>query len=248
MGSEEPGRTILDIYDRLLASCGPQHWWPAEDPFEVMVGAVLTQSTAWTNVEKAINNLRASHALSPSALRKLSHDELASLLRPSGYYRVKARRLGALVNWLDGRGDAISRLEDEDTGRLREELLAVYGVGEETADSILLYAVGKPVFVIDEYTRRVVGRIGIPVAGRRYTDYQHLFADNLPANPGMFNEFHALLVRHGKQTCRKSPLCWQCCLLEVCRLGPSVVGEHRSTRLKQARSTRLMIHDHSPKV
>ncbi|OGO39537.1 MAG: hypothetical protein A2147_04300 [Chloroflexi bacterium RBG_16_57_8] len=230
---EDMGKTLLDIYSSLLKAYDPQHWWPADEPFEVMVGAILTQSTAWANVEKAIKNLKASQATSPAALRSLGLDELAALVRPSGYYTAKAGKLKALVDWLEHHDDDLSRLSAQDTAQLRKELLAVYGIGEETADSILLYAIGKPVFVIDAYTRRTIDRIGPHLltssppaerkntAGRTYADYQRLFTDNLPADVAMFNEYHALFVQHGKQTCRKTPLCPHCCLLDLCDYGRS---------------------------
>jgi endonuclease-3 related protein len=224
-----------DIYVRLLKAYGPQHWWPADDPFEVMVGAILTQSTAWANVEKAIRSLKAANALAPPALRGLRLDELAALVRPSGYYMVKARKLKALADWYQRHNDDLVRLASEGTWQIRKELLAVYGIGEETADSILLYAIGKPVFVIDAYTRRTIDRIGsfagglsaLPRKGmpyRAYDDYQRLFMDNLRADVALFNEYHALFVAHGKKTCRKAPLCGGCSLTEVCDYGRSLVA------------------------
>jgi endonuclease-3 related protein len=205
---------------RLLAAYGPQHWWPADEPFEVMVGAVLTQSTAWTNVAMAIASLKAAKALSAMAMRRLNADALGALIRPSGYYHVKTRRLEALVEWLGEQGDDLRGLFTRDTPELRSELLAVFGIGEETADSILLYAAGKPSFVIDAYTRRIIDRVGVPVAGGSYGDYQRLFMDNLPADVALFNEYHALLVQHGKRTCRLIPRCAECCLRDVCRWTP----------------------------
>jgi endonuclease-3 related protein len=205
---------------RLLAAYGPQHWWPADEPFEVMVGAVLTQSTAWTNVAMAIANLKAAKALSAMAMRRLNADALGALIRPSGYYHVKTRRLKALVEWLGEQGDDLRGLFARDMPELRSELLAVFGIGEETADSILLYAAGKPSFVIDAYTRRIIDRVGVPVAGGSYGDHQRLFMDNLPADVALFNEYHALLVQHGKRTCRPIPRCPECCLRDVCRWTP----------------------------
>ena len=147
-----------------------------------MVGAVLTQSTAWTNVAKAIGNIKAANAMSAAALRRLSADELGALIRPSGYYRGKTRKLKALVEWMEGHGDSLPRLFAGRTPELRDELLAVYGIGEETADSILLYAAEKAVFVIDAYTRRIVTRVGVTAGGSTYRDYQRLFTDNLPSD------------------------------------------------------------------
>jgi endonuclease III related protein len=215
-------QTLTDVYSRLLDCYGPQHWWPADEPFEIMIGAILTQSTAWTNVEKAIRNLKEAKAISLVALRNMSASELAILIRPSGYYIVKAKKLKAFVTWLEKQSDDLKKMGVNDTGKLRRELLAVYGIGEETADSILLYAIEKPVFVIDAYTRRIIDRIGIKPSGNRYTDYQRLFTDNLLPDVRVFNEYHALFVRHGKTKCRKKPLCNQCCLLTICEYGMSV--------------------------
>jgi len=221
------GQLLREIYDRLLKACGPQHWWPADEPFEVMVGAVLTQSTAWTNVEKAIDRLKSAGALDPAVLRRLGVDELATLVRSSGYYHVKARKLKALVEWLGGHHDDLFRLRKTDTAELRRELLGVYGIGEETADSILLYALDKPAFVIDAYTRRTIDRVGVAVEPRKYAGYQALLARNLPVDASLFNEYHALFVRHGKETCRKVPRCARCCLLDICRNGRATVESVR---------------------
>lgn len=211
-------KKLLDIFNRLFASYGPQHWWPADEPFEVMVGAILTQSAAWRNVEKAIVNLKAADALSPAALRQLSLPEIAALIRPSGYYNAKARKLKALAEWLGGEnyGDDIARMSAQDTTKLRAQLLSIYGVGPETADSIILYVANQPVFVIDAYTRRIVSRIGLASVHQTYAAYQALFMNNLPAETRLFNEYHALLVRLGKEACRKIPLCERCCLSDSC--------------------------------
>ena len=199
---------------------GPQHWWPAEEPFEVMVGAILTQSAAWLNVEKAIANLKAAGALSPEALRRLSLPEIATIIRPCGYYNAKARKLKSLAHWLgEYCDDNLSRLFASSTDQLRRQLLSVYGIGQETADSIILYAPNKPIFVIDAYTRRIINRIGLAPDGNSYTAYQALFMDNLPADAGLFNEYHALLVCLGKNVCRNRPLCRQCCLQNICHFG-----------------------------
>lgn len=204
---------LREIYRRLMDRYGPQHWWPAREPFEVIVGAILTQSAAWTNVEKAINNLRAAGNLSPEMLRRLPDAALADLIHPSGYYNVKARKLKAFARWFGERyGDILDRLFAHDIDRLRRELLGIYGIGEETADSIMLYAGHKPVFVVDAYTRRIVGRLGLAPRGRSYAAYQALFMENLPADARLYNEYHALLVRLAKEVCRTRPLCRECCL------------------------------------
>jgi len=205
------------IYERLLGKYGPQHWWPAKEPFEVITGAILTQSAAWTNVEKALSNLKAAGKLSPEGLRSLSEKELAALIYPSGYYNVKARKLIAFAAWLGDRyADDLDKLFSIDAESLREQLLGVYGIGEETADSIILYAAGKPVFVIDAYTRRIIDRMGLTPGNRSYQGYQGLFTPNQPADAKLFNEYHALLVRHAKESCRKHPLCPHCCLAAAC--------------------------------
>ena len=213
MDDQELKRTLPDIYRRLFTRYGPQHWWPARTPFEVTVGAILTQSAAWANVEKAIEKLRNADKLSPEALRRLPEAELAGLIYSCGYYNVKARKLKAFAAWLGEQyGDNLDRLFAQDTANLRSRLLAVYGIGEETADSILLYAGHKPIFVIDAYTRRIIDRLGMSPARQSYADYQAFFMTHLPADAGLFNEYHALLVRLAKEVCRKQPLCAQCCL------------------------------------
>ena len=227
MGTEALTGRFEVIYDRLLARYGRQRWWPAESPFEVMVGAILTQSAAWGNVEKVIAGMKATEALSPPALRRMKQAELAGLIYPSGYYNAKAKKLKALADWVGKYcGDDISRLTRGSTQDLRRQLLGVHGVGPETADSILLYAAGRPVFVIDAYTRRIIDRLGLSPDGRgSYDDYQRLFTASLPADAGLFNEYHALLVRLGKETCRRKPVCSRCCLTGLCRFTAD--GERR---------------------
>ncbi len=219
MKNNHTGEKLLDVYERLLAHYGPQHWWPAEEPFEVMVGAVLTQSTAWTNVEKCINNLKKVNILYPQGIRQISERDLAELIYPCGYYNAKAKKIKALAEWFGERfHDNPDRMRAEGLEGLREELLKVYGIGEETADSILLYACVMPVFVIDAYTRRIVDRLGIQPEDEKYRHFQALFMDNLPTEVQLFNEFHALLVALGKDICRKrSPECKECCLRKVCK-------------------------------
>ena len=211
---------LLDIYERLLDRYGPQHWWPAKTPFEIMVGAVLTQATAWSNAEKAISNLERAGALAPGAIRALRQPELARLVYPSGFFNAKSRKLKALCQYLgrahDDDIEAMSRLE---TATIRGELLSVFGIGEETADAILLYALGHPVFVIDAYSRRTFGRLGLANTLNSYNDHQTLFTQNLPLEAGMFSEYHALIVRHGRESCKRLPLCRTCPLLDVCPAG-----------------------------
>ncbi len=199
------------IYDRLRGAYGPQHWWPAGSPWEVIVGAILTQSAAWTNVEKAIANLQAAGLLSPAGIHGAAQDELARLVFPSGYYNAKARKLKAFAQRLhDGYQGRLEALFALDLPALRAELLSIHGVGPETADSIILYAAGKPSFVIDAYTRRIACRLGLAAASVTYHDLQALFMANLPPDAPLFNEYHALLVCLAKEACRKRPLCQPC--------------------------------------
>jgi endonuclease-3 related protein len=217
---------LVTIYWRLFAAYGPQHWWPAESPFEVMVGAILTQSAAWTNVEKAIANLKSAQALAPQGLRQQDLTELSALIHPSGYYNAKARKLKAMAAWLgETYGDDITKMSAQKTETLRGQLLAVHGVGPETADSILLYAANQPTFVIDAYTRRIFDRIGIVPQTPTYGGYQALFMHNLPADPKLFNEYHALLVQLGKESCKKKPACEKCCLRDLCDYGKCMSAE-----------------------
>ena len=212
-----PGRQLVEVYRLLLNRYGPQHWWPAETNFEVIVGAILTQSAAWGNVEKAISNLKRAGALTPESLRKLPFDELAELIYPSGYYNAKALKLKSFAEHLvDPYQDSLEKLFSLDVSILRRELLAIHGVGEETADSIILYAARKPIFVIDAYTRRILTRLGLRPLRNDYSAFQALFMENLPTEEKLFNEYHALLVRHGKETCKKIPQCAQCCLGGLC--------------------------------
>jgi endonuclease-3 related protein len=213
MDGQAISQTLQNIYHRLMAHYGPQHWWPAQEPFEVIAGAILTQSAAWINVEKAIANLKAARALSPGALRQLPHSEIARLIYPCGYYNAKAQKLKAFAHWFGEQyHDNLEKLSDKSIDSLRQQLLAIYGIGEETADSIILYAANKPTFVIDAYTRRIISRIGLAPSSNSYAAYQTLFMTNLPADARLFNEYHALLVRLAKNVCQPRPLCQQCCL------------------------------------
>jgi len=206
------GRALLAFYDALHAALGPQHWWPAETPFEVIVGAILTQNTAWKNVEKAIANLRRERLLDPARLARLPLPRLERLVRPSGFYRQKARKLKAFLRFLDAEyGGSLDRMFEEPTARLREKLLGIGGIGPETADSILLYAGQHPVFVIDAYTRRVLSRHALLHDRVRYADAQALFHLHLPRQAALFNQYHALLVETGKRWCRaRQARCHEC--------------------------------------
>ena len=210
---------LTDIYDRLLDRYGPRDWWPAGSRFEVMVGAVLVQNTAWSNAAKAIQALSDAGRLSPHGLRSADVTDIARLIYSSGYYNMKARKLKALVEWLGQRNDDIEALMAEDPATLREELLAIHGIGEETADDILLYALDMPVFVIDHYTRRLLHRLGLAPEEGPYSLYQGLFTDHLSPDVPFFNEYHALIVTHAANVCKKDPACEQCCLLPICPTG-----------------------------
>lgn len=233
---------LQEIFERMLARYGGQRWWPADTPFEVMVGAVLTQATSWANVELAIARLKEAGALSPSAIRGLDAAELAVLIYSSGFHNIKARRLKALAKFIgDAYGDNIDTMREADCDTLRRELLALNGIGEETADAVLLYALDKPVFVVDAYSRRLTERLGIAPQSQSYGAHQRLFmdnlphdralfadnlsqdtalfADNLPKDTTLFAEYHALIVEHGKQACRKIPQCDRCCLRDICQTG-----------------------------
>ncbi len=202
---------LREVYDALYAHFGPRHWWPAQSPFEMMVGAILTQNTAWTNVEKAIAELRKRRALTPRALHAAPLDTLAQWIRPAGYYNVKARRLRAFTDWLmcDYRG-SLRAMFREPTDVLRAKLLAVNGIGPETADSILLYAAQRPVFVVDAYTRRFLERHGWADGSESYDEIAALFTSALPRDVRLFNEYHALIVELGKEYCRARPHCGEC--------------------------------------
>jgi endonuclease-3 related protein len=203
---------LAAAHRRLLARYGPLRWWPAETPLEVCVGAVLTQNTAWTGVVKALDNLRAEGVLGDArAMLALPEGRLAGLIRPSGYFRLKARRLRALLSWIveKGDGDPVAALRGG-TAALREDLLSVHGVGRETADSILLYAGGHPVFVVDAYTRRVLGRHRWFDPEADYDAIRAFFEGALPRDPALYNQFHAEIVMVGKEHCRPSPRCGGC--------------------------------------
>ena len=213
--SLKPGRSpvILNTYNLLHKIYGSQGWWPASTPFEVVVGAILTQNTSWSNVEKAIKGLKNKNLLSPASLQKATLKTIAAAIRPCGYYNIKTKRLKSFTEFLGGkyknRLESMKRVKLE---TLRAELLSINGIGPETCDSILLYALGKPVFVVDAYTRRIVECLGLADKACTYDDVQSLFMDSLPRRPKLFNEYHALIVRHAKEVCRKKPECARCVL------------------------------------
>ncbi len=206
---------LLKAYDRMLKHFGPRHWWPAETPFEVIVGAILTQNTAWINVEKAIQNLKSARVLSLKGLLEMPEKNLSILIRPSGYFNLKAKRLKSMVHFIAETYDGdLEKMSQAPLQILRKQLLNVYGVGEETADSILLYALGKPIFVIDAYTRRILSRHHLAEPNMTYAQIQHLFMETLPTQVSLFREYHALIVETGKTYCRRTPRCSECPLFK----------------------------------
>jgi endonuclease III related protein len=206
----------IKIYRTLYQTYGPRHWWPGETSFEVMVGAILTQNTSWRNVEKAIQKLKGKGVLNPEGIHHLKRSELARLIKSSGYYRIKTDRLKSFIDFLFEEYDGnIKKMGRERLGELREKLLGVKGIGPETADSILLYGLKKPIFVVDAYTRRILSRHGIISEKASYEEVQKLFMDYLPRDEKLFNEYHALFVYLGKTVCKKIPRCEICPLRGV---------------------------------
>ncbi len=213
---------LEDVYQRLYRAYGPQGWWPGDGPLDVVIGAILTQSAAWANVERAIAQLKETDCWSLEAIHQRPVDELAQIVRSSGYFNAKARKLKAFAahvanNYAGGLAEFLGK----DPAQLREELLSIHGIGPETADDIMVYAAGWPSFVIDAYTRRTIDRMGLMAPEWRggYDDYQQLFHRNLPKDAALFNEYHALLDQHGKTVCVKAPRCSGCCLRDICATG-----------------------------
>lgn len=202
---------LIDIYSKLYSFYGPQYWWPGDTPLEIAVGAILTQNTNWHNVEKAIKNLKDAKALSVKALHELPTQKLSLLIRPAGYFNIKAKRLKAFIDFImDNYNGSMKRMKKEDLESLRKKLLGIYGIGNETADSILLYALNKPVFVIDVYTKRILSRHNIMDYTAPYEEYQNLFHKEIDENIQLFKEYHALFVRIGKDYCKPKPSCERC--------------------------------------
>ena len=207
---------LLEIFNVLLKEFGPRHWWPAKTRFEVIVGAILTQNTAWKNVEKAISNLRSEGILSFKGIRDTDEKELAALIRPSGYFNQKTKKLKSFIKFAtDVYGGSLSKMIKEDHWLLREKLLGVYGIGKETADSILLYAFDKPVFVVDIYTYRILSRHKLIPVESSYDYIQDFFMKNLPSDIYLYKEYHALLVYLGNKFCRAKPVCEPCPLRHI---------------------------------
>ena len=209
--------SLLDIYKLLYNKFGPRHWWPGDTRLEIIIGAILTQNTAWTNVEKAIANLKKKNLLKVKELSRISKKRLSVLIRPAGYYNIKSQRIKFFLAFLNSAySGSIDRMFKTETSRLRDQLLSVKGIGPETADSILLYAGGKSVFVVDAYTKRIFSRHGFISEDDDYSRVQSFFVRNLPENAKLFNEFHALIVELGKNLCRpKKPLCDICSLRRI---------------------------------
>ncbi|KPJ61148.1 MAG: endonuclease [Planctomycetes bacterium DG_23] len=198
--------TLKNYYEVLSKRYGPQKWWPADTPFEVMLGAILTQNTSWANVTRALDNLKEAGLLSPQKLYEIDSEQLAQLIKPAGYFNIKAKRLKNLLDWLfQNYQGSVQQMLADDLVRLRPSLLTVSGIGPETCDSILLYAAGKPTFVVDTYTYRVLVRHNLIWEDATYDDIKALFEDNLPEDVALYNEYHALLVRVGKEYCRPEP-------------------------------------------
>ena len=211
MADEGKRLKLLAIYQTLYTALGPQHWWPADSPFEVIIGAILTQNTSWNNVERALNNLKEKSLLDPQKLYGVEEKRLARTIKPSGFFNIKAKRVKHFMQFLfEGYRGSLEKMFAEDMLSLREKLMAVNGMGPETVDSILLYAGGKPVFVIDAYTKRIFSRHKLIPEGARYEEVQDLFMNNLEHDTTMFNEYHALLVYVGKHFCKSHPRCSQC--------------------------------------
>jgi len=210
-------KLLLSMYDILLKAFGPRGWWPADTEFEVIIGAILTQNTSWKNVKKAIDRLKKEDLLSPHALLKLKEDELADIIRASGYYNQKAKKIKNFLKFLsDNYSLSLEKMEKEDIIPLRNKLLSIRGIGPETADSIILYAFNKPIFVVDAYTYRIFSRHGLIPQESNYDEIQSLFMDNLEPDVELFKEFHALIVYTGNLCCSKSkPKCNKCPLNEV---------------------------------
>lgn len=206
---------VLKIYDALYKHYGPQSWWPGDDWFEVTIGAILTQNTSWKNVEKAIENLKFEGVLSPQKLCDLEENRLSNLIKPAGFYNVKSKRIKNFLNWLKQYDFDLEKIKEKDFLRLRNELLSIKGIGNETADSILLYAFEYPIFVVDAYTKRMFKRLGL-VDSDAYEKVQTFFENNLKRDLKLYNEYHALIVKHSKDICKKTPKCDDCFLKEEC--------------------------------
>lgn len=222
---QKTNTTLRTFFDRMSAHHGKTHWWPGETPFEICIGAILTQNTAWTNVEKAIINLKKEKLLAPRKILAADSDTLEDALRPSGYFRQKAVRVRRFAQHLvDHYGGSVARMAKRPLAELRTELLLLNGIGPETADDILLYACGKPVFVVDAYTRRIFSRHGLVPGDIKYEALRAFFEENLAADVDYFKEYHGLIVWTGKDFCKSHPKCEGCPLEVMLKAGQQVVG------------------------
>lgn len=211
MKRKRESKKLIKIYQKLYSSIGPRHWWPGDSPFEVIIGAILTQNTSWKNVEIAIRALKEKNLLDPLKLYRVGDRLLANTIKSSGFFNIKARRIKTFMSFLfENYQGSLEKMFSEGLTPLREKLLKINGIGPETADSILLYAGGKPIFVVDAYTKRILARHNLISKTASYSEIQELFMENLKKDAGMFNEYHALLVYTGKYFCKKTPNCENC--------------------------------------
>jgi len=206
---------LLLIYEKLYDFYGPQYWWPANNWFEVTIGAILTQNTSWKNVEKAINNLKSNNLINPRKLYTIEKTELAQMIKPCGFYNLKSERIKNFLEWLKKYDFDELKIKNKSYIELRRELLKIKGIGKETADSILLYAFNFPVFVVDSYTKRLFDRLGLGLP-EDYDEIQEFFEASLGKNEKLYNEYHALIVKHSKEFCKKKPNCFDCFLQSEC--------------------------------
>ncbi len=209
--------SLNNIYKALFKNYGAQYWWPGETEFEISIGAILTQNVSWKNVEIAILNLKKNNLLSPESLYPKNEEDIAPLIRPTGYYNQKAKKIKNFLRWFKAYNFSFDSLRDIELPALRKELLSINGIGPETADSILLYAILKKIFVIDAYTRRIFHRVGVLTDNETYPEVQEIFHHGFKGNIQDYNEYHALIVKHGKDVCKKKPLCNDCCISAYCK-------------------------------
>ena len=216
---------LMNIYDKMLNRYGPQRWWIYDNPLNIIIGSILTQGTAWVNVEKAIANLIAEEAMSLHVLRGLPEKTLSQIIYPSGYFNSKARKLKAMANYIGYHfNDNLDSMREGKTDILRKMLLDIHGVGDETADTILLYAFDKPTFIVDNYTKRLFYRLGIINENVSYGTLKSLFLNEIKSDSDLLKEYHALIIDHGQKVCGKKPKCENCCLLDVCSTGEKLVN------------------------
>jgi len=232
-------KVLTGIYDRLFKSFGKQYWWPGDSDFEVIIGAILTQNTNWANVEKAIKNLKTAKIFTPRKLHEINQEKLAELIKPSGYFNVKAKRLKHFIEWLFvNYNGSLAKLFKLDYTELREQLLSVNGIGRETADSIILYAAEKPTFVVDAYTKRVLVRHGVITDDYDYDTIKAVFEDNLPKEVSLYNEYHALIVMVGKYYCKPKMKCEACPLENFYRTSTIQHGRKGAKRTKAQKGSK----------